>query len=838
MSNIGKTITDLSPKEQRELLAQLLRRKASKPKYAPLSFAQERMWFFNQLHPESPFYNVFGAARLSGSLDIAVLERSLREIEHRHESLRTTFRMIDGQPMQVIAPIAMLKLPIVHLCGLPEGDREAEVKRLMVEESQRPCDLQWGPLHRFALIVISKAECLLLFTRHHIIFDKWSMGVFLQELKALYEAFSKGKSCSLPELSVQYSDFALWQRQWLQGENLEKLLDYWKQRLAGAPPLLELPTDRPRPKVQSFQGAIQTFILSKTLSEALQNFSRKENVTLFMTLLTAFVTLLHRYSRQEDIVVGTDIANRNHLGTESLIGFFINALVLRIDMGGNPSFRELLMRVREVVLGAYDHQDLPFEKLVEALRPRRNPGYSPLFQVLFVLQNTPHKISLELPDLTITPVEIDNGTAKFDLALFMTESEQGIIGSFNYSTALFNASSIAKIWNSFQALLSAITIKPSTRISSLEMLTSDEKNRQVVQRKQHKASKLKKLMAVQPRAVDFSQEMLIKTDYLHAGETLPLVMMPANDEVDAIACLTSNREFIESKLLHHGAILLRGFGISSSAEFESLAEAVCPRLFGEYGDLPREGVSGKVYGATPYPPEQAILFHNESSHMHCWPQKILFLCLQPAQEGGETPIVDCRKVLRLLDAKLRTKFEQKQLMYVRNYTDGLDVSWQDFFHTTDKAVVEDYCHKASISVEWKPDGGLKTRQIRPAIIHHSQTGDPVFFNQIQLHHAAYLRSEVRESLMSSLGEDNLPRHVYYGDGSPIEDWAIEEILATYQEAKVSFPWRQGDVLMLDNMLTAHGRHPYIGSRKIVVAMGDMIHGVDPDAQSGEKTYAN
>ena len=241
--------------------------------------------------------------------------------------------------------------------------------------------------------------------------------------------------------------------------------------------------------------------------------------------------------------------------------------------------------------------------------------------------------------------------------------------------------------------------------------------------------------------------------------------------------------------------------------------------------MPREGVSGKVYGSTPYPSEQAILFHSESSHMHCWPQKIWFFCVQPSQSGGETPIVGCRKVLQLLDPKLRERFEQKQLMYVRNYTNGLDVSWQDFFHTTDKKEVEDYCRKASISVEWKPDGGLRTCQVRPAIINHPRTGESVFFNQIQLHHASCLKPEVRESLLSTFSVDNLPRHVYYGDRSPIEESVIEEIMAIYQKAQVSFPWQKGDVLMLDNMLTAHGRNPYVGNRKIVVAMGEMVKNV-------------
>ncbi|BDI19717.1 syrP protein [Nostoc cf. commune SO-36] len=358
------------------------------------------------------------------------------------------------------------------------------------------------------------------------------------------------------------------------------------------------------------------------------------------------------------------------------------------------------------------------------------------------------------------------------------------------------------------------------------MLTDTEKQQKNMVEAKHEEIKLKKFIGIKPKSVKLPAGELIKNDYLQPEQTLPLVIKPNINDIDIIDWAKNNREFLSSKLKHHGAILFRDCNINSVATFEKLAQAICPELFGEYGDLPREEIGSKVYGSTPYPEDQAILFHNESSHMHCWPLKIWFFCLQPAQQGGETPIVDCRKLYQLLNSQIRETLEKKQLMYVRNYIEGLDVSWQDFFHTSDKTVVENYCHKAGIEFEWLPNNNLRTRKIRPAIVNHPYTGEKVFFNQIQLHHISCLEATVRESLLSIFGETNVPRNVYYGDGSAIEDAVMAEINQVYQQATISFPWQQGDVLMLDNMLTAHGRFPYIGPRKIVVAMGEMMNSVD------------
>ncbi|MFB2923834.1 condensation domain-containing protein [Aerosakkonema funiforme] len=796
----------------------------------PLSLAQERLWFLYQLEPENPAYNIPGVVRLEGLLNIKALEKSLQEIVRRHEALRTNFVMTEGRSLQVIHPNLELKLSIKEV-------EAAKVKNILLEKYQKTFNLEKDQLLRITLLRMSEKEHFLLLTIHHIIFDGWSVGVLVREIATLYEAFSSEKPSPLPELPIQYADFAVWQRQWLQSEALKTQLGYWQQQLSGNVPVLQLPTDRPRPAVPTFQGATYSFAIPASLSSELKMLSRQESVTLFMTLLAAFQTLLHRYTGQEDILVGTDVANRNRSETEQLIGFFVNILVLRTHLAGNPTFRELLTRVRQVTLGAYAHQDLPFAKLVEILRPERQTSHTPLFQVLFVLQNAPMP-PLELPGLTLTLLEVDNKTAKFDLALFLTETDEGIQGTWNYSTDIFEATTIARITGNFQTLLNNIVTQPDARLSNLEILAEAEKKQQEMEKQERKNSKLKKFMKVAPKAVSFLQESLVKTEYLPSSEMLPLVIKPEVLDINIIDWVKNNPEFIESKLLHHGALLFRGFNLNSVAGFENFAGAICPELFGEYGDLPREGVGGKVYGSTPYPSDKAILFHSESSHLHCWPMKIWFFCVQPAQKGGETPIVDCRKIYQMLDPKLRSHFEKKQLMYVRNYTEGLDVSWQEFFHTNDRKVVEEACKKAKTEFEWKDGNNLRTRRIAQAIAKHPKTGDAVFFNQILLHHISCLDAAVRESLLSLFGEDNLPRNVYYGDGSPIEDSVMAEIQAIYREATISFPWQQGDVLMLDNMLAAHSRNPYVGPRKIVVAMGEMFDSKDLVNKEMEGVYAN
>jgi amino acid adenylation domain-containing protein/non-ribosomal peptide synthase protein (TIGR01720 family) len=791
----------------------------------PLSFPQERLWFLAQVDRGSVAFNIPAALRVRGALDPGVLARALTEIVRRHESLRTAFQSADGRPSQAVAPPMPVPLPVADVEGLISDLRNPEIRRLANEEARLPFDPTRPPLVRARLLRLGPEEHVVLFTIHHIVSDGWSMGVLVREVAALYEAFTAGRPSPLAELPIQYSDFAQWQRQWMKGQVLEAQLGHWRRQLAGAPDLLALPTDRPRPAVSTFRGAHHSAPLPADLSSELRALSRREGATLFMTLLAAFQALLHFLTGQEDIVVGTDVANRNRTELEELIGFFVNHLVIRTVFAGNPTFRELLQRVRESCLGAYAHQDLPFAHLVKELSPKRSLSHMPLFQALFVVQNAP-AAGLRVGGLQFEAVAFDVETSRFDLAVFVSETGGGLAVDWNYSTELFNPSTIGRFARRWERLLREIVQQPDTRLDRIELVLHRGlymyrgKEPKTVESKQRQESPFKK-QNLRRQSVDLSGLSLVRSRSLLPDQLLPLLAEPVESEVDLAGWAETHRTDLDAWLATHGAVLFRGFGLGSVPEFERCAAAICPNLFADYGDLPRAQGGERVYRSTPYPSDKTILFHNESSHLDRWPLRQMLFCIEAAHSGGETPIVDCREIYRRLDPAVARRFEEKGLMYVRNFTDGLDVNWRDFFHTDDPATVEEACRRAGMAFEWREDG-LITRQICSAVTAHPRTGEKIFFNQLQLHHPACLDANIRESLLALFPQERLPRNVYYGDGSPLEDKVVRELLDLYWQTSVSFLWQPGDLLLLDNMLIAHARNPFTGPRKIVVAMGDLF----------------
>ncbi len=446
----------------------------------PLSFAQQRLWFLYQLEGKSATYNIPMALRIAGPFDMTVLQQSIEGIVRRHEILRTAFAMKDGLAIQVIRPDLTISPTVIDLRDLPEKEKSTNVRQYITWDTHFCFDLMNDPLLRITLLRLHEEEQVLILVMHHIISDGWSLEIFIRELSAFVKAFSTGVSVSLPELPIQYADFAYWQREWFHEDMLETQLEYWKRQLKGAPQVLKLPTDRARPVIQTYRGGVKYFRIKPELTGRLKALSQQSDVSLFMTLFAAFVTLLFRYSSQKDMVIGTHTASRERLEIEPLIGFFINTLALRVDLSGNPGFQELLARVRQVALDGFSHQDIPFEKLVEALQPERDMSHAPLVQVAFVLQNMPIG-KPEIPGVSITLIETERFTAKFDLSLLIEESEQELLSEIEYNSDLFDAAAIIRMVNHFLNMLEAIVAEPQQRISDIPLLSESELRQMLVE---------------------------------------------------------------------------------------------------------------------------------------------------------------------------------------------------------------------------------------------------------------------------------------------------------------------------------------------------------------------
>ncbi|HEX8087256.1 MAG TPA: amino acid adenylation domain-containing protein, partial [Blastocatellia bacterium] len=498
MSDVLSQIMALPPDKRDLFLKKLKEKKAAQPKGGttirresgpgpyPLSFSQQSLWIHDRLEPGSSKYIAPAAARIKGPLDVEMLERSLNEIVKRHESWRTSFAMEGDNPVQVIAPSLTVTIPMYDLKGVPEGERQASAQRLTIEEGRKPFDLARLPLFRPLLLRLGEEDYIFLLTKHHIISDRWSLKLIVEELISHYEAYSMGKLPTLPEPPIQYKDYAVWQREWLQGKSLADHLDYWNKQLGGTLPALDLPADRPRTPARTFGGKRRLFRLPRPLADVLNDLQRQENATLFMLMLAAFNVVLYRYSDQEDIITGVPVANRSKPELDRVIGFFANVLAMRCDLSGNPSFRDLLGRVRKVSLDAYAHQDLPFEKLIQELQPGRDPGRNPLFQVSLSVQNIPLP-TLKMSDLTLDVLDLDWEITRFDLSLSIWETakeesaEGGLSMLFLYNADIFDEATIDRMAGHFRTLLEGVAANPDRRISAMPLLGEAERRQLLVE---------------------------------------------------------------------------------------------------------------------------------------------------------------------------------------------------------------------------------------------------------------------------------------------------------------------------------------------------------------------
>ncbi|WP_343716267.1 condensation domain-containing protein [Inquilinus sp.] len=803
----------------------------------PLSLAQQRLWLAERLAGEAArsAYNLTGQLRLTGPLSRPALERALHGLLARHEILRTAYpEDADGVPVVRVDSEAALSLPEINLSALDPARREARLAEIEAEEARRPFDLAAAPLLRATLLRLGPTDHSLLLGLHHIVADGWSIGVLIDDLGALYRSALVHGPADLAPLPVQYLDYAQWQRRLLQGELLDRQKAFWRDRLAGVPQRLELPADRPRPAVASQAGDSVRFSLPGPLVARLEALGHARGGTLFMVLLAAFETLLHRLTGATDFIVGTDVAGRPRRELDRLVGFFVNVLPLRARPDPALSFADLLDRVREDSLQAFEQPLLPFDQIVEAAGTPRDRARNPLVQVLFVLQSTARgRFGVDGLSAELRPAQAHG--SKFDMALFLDplgpRAAQGLEGEWVFATDLFARPRVGRLVAAWTALLEQIAETPDRSLSGFTLppleesamsSTASPSETAGAARMGAKLDKLKRFASPAARPAAVPARELVRTSSLTPGAIFPLVVEPASADLDAMAWAAAHRDQVEAWLRRHAGLLFRGFGLTTPQEFEAFAEALQPGLYGSYGDLPKKEGGRNTYRSTPYPERKMILYHNESSHLPRWPRKQWFFCEQPSPVGGATPIVDCRELYRRLPAELAERFDRLGLTYVRTFTENLDVDWRDFFKTESREEVEARCRAAGVDFAWLGRDELQTRTRCPAVITHPLTGERSFFNQVQLHHTRCLDADVREDLLAMVGPERMPRQVFYGDGSPIEDAVMDLIGELYEACAVRFDWRRGDVVMLDNMLAAHARDPYEGPRRIVVAMGDMV----------------
>jgi amino acid adenylation domain-containing protein len=780
------------------------------------SFAQERLWFLQQLEPESIQYNFPIFVRMRGPLRTAVLTAALGDVLRRHEVLRTTLVPVAGRPVQSIGADIPLAVPVTDLSSLPAADREAAAAAEARRQFQSPFDLAAPPVVRTDLLRLAPDDHVLLLTMHHVAVDGWSRSILLDELAECYTARHEGRPALLPELPVQYADFAVWQRRLRDEGHYDALREHWVQRLDGIQELPGLPTDHPRPARPTHRRSAVNFRIPTDVVTRLRTLCRQEDCTLFMVLLAAVYALLHRRTGRQDLVVGSDVAGRPDTATERLIGFFVNLVVLRVSMAGQPTGRELVRRTRAAALDAYTHQDLPFEEVVKVLNPKRGLNQSPLFGVQVAFNNAP-KSTPVLPGLTVEPFDVSIiETTRVDTAVLLTEDDGGVRGTWECDAELFDEDTVREFGRQYVDLVAALAARPDQDVAGIE----SRADRDGPVARTGPGRRRGGLTKLRPTPVALAPATLVSREPL--GErNLPLLLRATHADVDLVRWAVDERDSLETALRDRGALLFRGFAGVDATVFESFAALFVTELFDENGEHPRTAVSANVYTPTFFPPEQKLLWHNENSFNRQGPAKIWFCCVRPAETGGQTPLADSREVYRRLDPRLRAEFIAKGVRYVRNYGTGLGLDWRTVFRTESRAEVEERCAREGLLFEWHGDR-LRTTAERPAVLRHPVTGAWSWFNQAQHWHIACLGPRTRDSLLATFAPDELPRSCFFGDGSPIPDDAMAEICRVYQECEVVFDWQRGDVLMVDNILTAHARNPFQGERELLVTMGDMV----------------
>ncbi len=773
----------------------------------PLSFAQQRMWVLDRLDGGAGTYNLGIALRLLGRVNQDALQRALSALAARHSVLRSTFVENDGRPVQVVREGGDVEFVTIE-CRSEEVLREGAAALV-----RRPFDMAAQPPFRCGLLRVNPREAVLVLAFHHILVDRWSIGILLNELAVLYRAEAVGQAANLAPVSFQYATYAEAQRA-ESGSGGAEAAEFWSRHLPVGRRQLRLPAPT-RPSAAG--GAALEFVLPEPLASAGRDLARRHGASVFMEMVAALVAAMHVELGVEEVIVGVETSGRTRVEHERVVGFFVNILPLRFVIASTSSFLDVLATVRDVTLEALEHQCVPFDAIVSATRAPRRYGTMPLVDVV-----CGHQQDLgdppSWPDLGATWFALDDHWSRLSFALLVYEMGAVLTYAFVHDRCLVSAPWVEQLASTYLRVLQLAASEPHRPIRTGIPRPRKE---YVMTSEESPGSRSLPTIGTRPAPTRVAVDSLVRKSTLSGDHELPLLIKPETD-LEAPAWVEMNKSDLHSELDRYGAVLLRGFTVRSAEHFEQIARAATSELLDDYGDLPREQEASATYRSTPYPASRTIGFHNESSHMPWWPLRQLFCCQVAAESGGETPIADCRRVLANLEPSTRCAFATKGLLYIRNFIEGYDVTWQEFFHTHDRSEAEAICARQGLECEWLPSGGLRTKSHCPAIVRHPRTGDVVFFNQIQAHHVLCLDDDLRQSLLSLVSLEDLPRHVYFGDGSEIEEDVIAEIAEAYERQAVRFPWQEGDVLLLDNMLVAHSRAPYTGDRRVLVALGDRV----------------
>ncbi len=793
----------------------------------PLNSAQQRLWYLYQTSEDQCQFNLVVSFSLQGAIDSLRLSHAIDELLMCHPAYRSRIDNEEGRGRQTAFTPKATSLVELDLSAMSLSEQENTIGLYRHKELHTSFDLSQSTSPRWQLFRQATDRYLLVMTVHHIVFDGQSLMVTIKDLAKHYSLTPELSSVRSESSShMGLIDYALWEQSETVLKSRQESLAFWQPLLQRYSDPLQLPVVAP-----SETGASSfKLTLDRAGLKQVRKWAHSQKISPFTVLKAAFDLALFNYCGQQRFLVGTDIAGREHPDLTHTVGFFINQLPLPCSIDPDQSVQAWLKQIDSGIEEALEHKEAPFDRLVASQISNRTQVDTPLFQVKVNYQQRRAK-GLKFGDAVLTKHQVYQHAGPYHLVLDLVHEENGITAEFEYQKRFFSdqkiqliASQWRHILETFNVLISGSLAEAKAQLAQWEQQALSDQQRNTQQ--QRPASSLR-ARGKRRQAIAVSSASLVEEHFLDADRLLPLVIEPGEASMNLREWAKENQPMLEEKLLKHGSILFRGFDISTLDEFDQVVSALSPgALEYMFRASPRSRVDGNIYTSTDYPADQPIFLHNEHSYSPRFPLRLFFYCHNEAESGGETPIGCVREITRKVPDDIKARFRTKGIRYVRNYGDGFGLPWQSVFQTEDRAEVERYCDSMDIGYEWKDNDRLRTFQWGAAMMKHPRTGEELWFNHATFFHVSTLPAAIRDSLTENFDAIDLPTNTFYGDGSPIEPEVLEQLRSIYQESAVIFPWQQGDVLFMDNMLNVHGRTPFSGPRKVMVAMAEAQYGKD------------